>query len=110
MAELVKPWNDGGNLTVTYNGVGKGEAVFTSDAYEGIDREMVVTFKGGGYAEEKTVRQEGTRQPIGLAGGGIFRLAGGGRFGVLKEGGVVPPTPPTPVEQTISSVLQVEAE
>lgn len=93
MAELVKPWNDGGNLTVTYDGSGDGEAVFSSDAYEGIDREMAVTFKGGGIAEEQIVRQEGTRQPFGLAGGGIFRLANGGRFGVLKQGGVVPPTP-----------------
>lgn len=93
MKSVIKPWNDGGSLTVTYEGSGDGSAVFSSDPYEGIDREMVVTFKGGGYAEEKTVRQEGTRQPIGLAGGGIFRLANGGRFGVLKEGGVVPPTP-----------------
>lgn len=93
MAELVKPWNDGGNLSVTYDGSGDGSAVFSSDPYEGIDREMSVTFKGGGIEEERIVRQEGTRQPIGLAGGGIFRLANGGRFGVLKEGGVVPPTP-----------------
>lgn len=93
MRELIKPWNDGGNLTVTYDGSGDGEAVFSSDAYEGIDREMAVTFKGGGIAEERIVRQEGTRQPIRLAGGGIFRLANGGRFGVLKQGGVVPPTP-----------------
>lgn len=93
MAELVKPWNDGGNLTVTYDGSGDGEAVFSSDAYEGIDREMTVTFKGGGIAQERIVRQEGIRQPFRLAGGGIFRLANGGRFGVLKQGGVVPPTP-----------------
>lgn len=85
MRELIKPWNDGGNLTVTYDGSGDGEAVFSSDAYEGIDREMAVTFRGGGIAEEQIVRQEGTRQPFGLAGGGIFRLANGGRFGVLKE-------------------------
>lgn len=98
MKSVIKPWNDGGSLTVTYDGSGDGEAVFSSDAYEGIDREMTVTFKGGGIAEERIVRQEGTRQPFRLAGGGIFRLANGGRFGVLKEGGVVPPTPPTPVE------------
>lgn len=98
MAELVKPWNDGGSLSVAYEGDGDGSAVFSSDSYEGIDRTQIVTFKGGGLAIERTVRQEGTRQPFGLAGGGIFRLAGGGRFGVLKEGGVVPPTPPTPVE------------
>ena len=95
MAELVKPWNDGGNLSVTYDGSGDGSAVFSSDSYEGIDREQVVVFRDGGktIVIERTVRQEGIRQPIGLNGGGIFRLANGGRFGVLKEGGVVPPTP-----------------
>lgn len=100
MAELVKPWNDGGSLSVTYEGDGDGSAVFSSDSYEGIDREQSVVFRDSGksVAVERNVRQEGIRQPIGLNGGGIFRLANGGRFGVLKEGGVVPPTPPTPVE------------
>lgn len=98
MAELVKPWENGGSLTVTYNGVGDGEAVFTSDENTGIDREMEVTFKGGGMEEVRKVSQVGLRQPFGLAGGGVFRVKGGGRFGVLKEGGVVPPTPPTPTE------------
>ena len=100
MAELVKPWNDGGSLSVAYEGDGDGHAVFSSDAYEGIDRTQIVVFRDGdkSVAVERTVRQEGTRQPFRLAGGGIFRLANGGRFGVLKEGGVVPPTPPTPVE------------
>lgn len=95
MAELIKPWNDGGSLSVAYEGSGDGSAVFSSDAYEGIDRTQIVVFRDGGnsVAVERTVRQEGTRQPIGLAGGGIFRLANGSRFGVLKEGGVVPPTP-----------------
>ena len=95
MAELVKPWNDGGSLSVAYEGDGDGSAVFSSDAYEGIDREQIVVFRDGGksVAVERVVRQEGTRQPFRLAGGGIFRIAGGGRFGVLKEGGVVPPTP-----------------
>lgn len=95
MAELVKPWEDGGNLSVTYEGSGDGSAVFSSDEYEGIDRTQIVVFRDGGktVAIERIVRQEGTRQPIVLAGGGIFRLANGGRFGVLKEGGVVPPTP-----------------
>lgn len=96
MAQLVKSWNDGGSLTATYEGSGDGSAVFSSDAYEGIDREMAVTFKGGGISVERTVKQEGKRQPFGLSGGGIFRLANGGRFGVLKVG--EPIVPPTPVE------------
>lgn len=100
MKSVIKPWNDGGSLTVAYEGDGDGSAVFSSDAYEGIDRTQIVVFRDGGksVAVERVVRQEGTRQPFRLAGGGIFRIAGGGRFGVLKEGGVVPPTPPTPVE------------
>lgn len=85
MAELIKPWSNGGNLSVTYDGNGDGSAIFESDPYEGIDREMSVTFKSGDIKEERIVRQEGIRQPIGLSEGGIFRVANGGRFGVLKE-------------------------
>jgi hypothetical protein len=86
MAELRKPWNDGGSLSVTYDGSGDGSAVFSSDVYEGIDREQSVIFRDADkvIAIERVVRQEGIRQPIGLSGGGIFRLANGGRFGVLK--------------------------
>ena len=36
MAELVKPWEDGGNLSVTYEGSGDGSAVFSSDEYEAL--------------------------------------------------------------------------
>lgn len=84
MYELVKQWNDGGSLSVTYDGDGDGSAIFESTPHEGIDREMSVTFKSGDIKEERIVRQEGIRQPIRLSGGGIFRLANGGRFGVLK--------------------------
>lgn len=86
MAKLVKPWNDGGSLSVSYDGDRDGSAVFSSDSYEGIDREQIVIFRDGGktLAVERAVRQEGIRQPIGLASGGVFRLADGGRFGVLK--------------------------
>lgn len=86
MAELKKPWNDGGSLSVTYDGDGDGSAIFSSDSYEGIDREQTVAFKDKdkSIVIERTVRQEGIRQPIGLTGGGIFRVANGGRFGVLR--------------------------
>lgn len=84
MATLIKPWNDGGNLSVTYEGSGDGEAVFTSDTNEGIDREMTVAFEGGDISVERVVKQDGLRQPIALRGGGVFRVANGGRFGVLK--------------------------
>ena len=85
MAELVKPWLTGtGNLSVTYNGDGDGTAVFTSDENSGIDRVMDVAFKAVDVVVERVVTQEGLRQPFGLSGGGVFRLANGGRFGVLK--------------------------
>lgn len=80
MAELVKPWNDGGNLTVTYDGSGDGEAVFTSDVNEGIDREMMVIFKGGGMEEVRKVAQVGLREIFEEG----FILADGGTFNVLK--------------------------
>ena len=85
MATLVKQWPTGtGNLSVTYEGSGDGTAVFASDTNEGIDRVMDVAFKAGDVVEQRIVRQEGLRQPIGLYGGGVFRLANDGRFGVLK--------------------------
>ena len=84
MAELVKQWDNGGSLSVTYDGSGDGSAIFSSDTNEGIDRELSVSFKGGGLSVERKVTQEGLRQPIGLANGGVFRVADGGRFGVLK--------------------------
>ena len=80
MAELVKPWDDGGSLTVTYTGDGDGSAVFTSDANEGIDREMIVTFKGAGQEIERVVKQEGFREIFNED----FILADGGTFNVLK--------------------------
>ena len=86
MATLTKPWNDGGSLSVSYDGSGDGSAVFSSDAYDGIDRAMSVQFKGGGVTEERTVRQEGIRQQFVTADGKVFCVSGGGRFGVLKEG------------------------
>lgn len=95
MATLVKPWEDGGSLSASYEGSGDGSAVFSSDANEGIDREMTVTFKdtGNSISVERTVRQEGIRQRFITADGKVFCVLDGGRFGVLKEGGVEPPTP-----------------
>lgn len=94
MATLVKQWSTGtGNLSVTFEGSGDGEAIFASDPNEGIDREMSVRFVGGGISEERVVTQEGLRQPFALSGGGVFRVANGGRFGVLKVGGVEPDEP-----------------
>ena len=80
MAELIKPWEDGGNLSVTYEGSGAGNAIFSSDVNEGLDREMSVTFNGAGQSIERTVWQEGLREIFEEG----FTLADGGTFNVLK--------------------------
>lgn len=63
---------------------------------EGIDKEILIDGVCGDKAATLVVRHEGLRQPFGLAGGGVFRVKGGGRLGVLKVGN--PIEPPTPVE------------
>lgn len=83
MAELVKQWNDGGSLSVTYDGSGDGSAVFSSDKNEGIDREMSVFFNGGGLSIERLVKQDGLREEIITADGSTFKSSDG-YFGVLK--------------------------
>lgn len=106
--ELKKTWNDGGSLSVTYEGSGDGSAVFSSDQYEGIDREMSVTFKDASesIAVERTVKQEGIRQQFVTADGKVFCVASGGRFGVLKEGGV---TPEPPAMETYTRLTYIES-
>ena len=86
MAELIKPWNDGGSLSATYEGSGDGSAIFSSDVAEGLDREMIVVFRDGGktVAVERKVLQVGMRE--------IFRgydedfiSADGGTFNSIKD-------------------------
>jgi hypothetical protein len=86
MAELVKPWNDGGSLSVAYEGSGDGSAVFSSDVNEGIDREMIVVFRDGGrtVAVERKVLQVGMREMF-VPSDGDFILADGGTYNVLKN-------------------------
>ena len=106
MAELVKQWNDGGSLTATYEGSGDGSAILSSDSYEGIDREMSVVFRDAGktVAHERTVRQEGMRQRFITADGKVFCVLDGGRFGVLKNGGIEPP-----VMETYTRLTYIES-
>lgn len=85
MAQFVKAWENGGNLTATYEGSGDGSAIFTSDTNEGIDREMTVTFEGGGISVERVVKQEGKRLRF-RCKDGLFLLKNGGTFNVLKDG------------------------
>ena len=84
MAELIKPWNDGGSLSATYNGSGDGEAIFTYDVNEGIDREMLVIFADTerSMMTERKVMQIGRREIF----NDDFILSDGGTFNVLKDG------------------------
>ena len=75
MAELKKPWSDGGTA---YEG-GDGSAVFTSDANESLDREMEVSFVDGGrqIIVTRKVTQVGLREVFNCSDG-LFRLSNGG--------------------------------
>ena len=86
MAELNKQWNDGGSLSVTYDGDRDGSAVFSSETNEGIDREMSVAFVDASRQVNvaRTVKQIGMREPF-VASDGDFILADGGTFNVLKD-------------------------
>lgn len=86
MAEFVKQWNDGGSLSVSYEGDRDGSAVFSSTTQEGIDREMTVSFadKSRTVIVERTVKQVGMREMF-VADDGDFILADGGTFNVLKD-------------------------
>lgn len=87
MAELVKPWNDGGSLSVAYEGDGDGSAVFSSDVAEGLDREMIVVFRDGGrtVAVERMVKQVGMREVF-TGYDERFITADGGTFNSIKDG------------------------
>ena len=87
MAELVKPWNDGGSLSVAYEGDGDGSAIFSSDVAEGLDREMIVVFRDGGrtVAVERTVKQVGMREVF-TGYDERFITADGGTFNSIKDG------------------------
>jgi hypothetical protein len=86
MAELIKPWNDGGSLSVAYEGDGDGSAVFSSDVAEGLDREMTVVFRDRdkNVAIERNVLQVGMREMF-VPSDGEFILADSGTYNVLKQ-------------------------
>lgn len=84
MAKIIKKWEDGGNLTITYDGDGNGSAIIQSDLNEGIDREMLITFKSRKHSVERKVFQEGLREKF-ESDDGEFILADGGTFNVLKH-------------------------
>lgn len=87
MAELVKPWNDGGSLSVSYDGDREGSAIFSSDLAEGLDREMQVSFvdNSRSVVVARNVKQEGMR--IVFSGSDMrFITADGGTFNAIKDG------------------------
>lgn len=94
MADFVKSWDNGGNLSATYNGSGDGEAIFTSDINEGIDRTMGVSFVDANRSVivKREVEQIGLRQQFVTSDSLVFKVSEG-RFGVLKVGGVEPDEP-----------------
>lgn len=87
MAELVRPWNDAGSLSVAYEGDRDGSAVFASDLAEGLDREMSVSFvdKSRSVVVERTVKQEGMREVF-TGYDERFITADGGTFNSIKDG------------------------
>lgn len=87
MASRSKAWGDGSgqSLSAVYGGSGNGTATFSSDANEGVDRSLGVSFKdaSGAVTVSRTVRQYGRREPF-TAADGNFVVADGGSFNVLK--------------------------
>lgn len=89
MAELIKQWNDGENLTVTYTGSGNGQAVFTSEINESLDKEIGVIIKTtqGNNIDEKNVlvKQVGLREEYITTDDEIYETADGEIYGCLKQ-------------------------
>ena len=89
MAEFVKQWNDGDNLTVTYTGSGNGQAVFTSEINESLDKEIVVIVKTtqGNNIDEKNVlvKQVGLREEYITTDDEVYETADGEIYGILKQ-------------------------
>ena len=97
MKETKIKWNEGeGYITATYDGSGSGSASISSDVNEGIDREQSIKVETTDKSVSATlvVSQEGLREVF-EPSDGLFVLADGGTFNVLKVGG---DTPGVPVE------------
>lgn len=78
----LEPWDNGDNLSVSYEGDGNGTALFDSDTNEGIDRETLALFvdESRNIIIERAIKQVGLREAF--VG---FSLADGGTFNVLKN-------------------------
>ena len=80
-------WNEGeGYITATYKGSGSGSASISSDVNKGIDREQSIKVETTDKSVSAilVVSQEGLREvfePL----DGLFVLADGGTFNILKD-------------------------
>lgn len=74
MYQFRKEWEDGGSLTVTYEGRSDGDATFTSDVNEGLDRETSVAFVDFDKSVriECKVTQEGKREILYATDGALY--------------------------------------
>ena len=86
MAQKIKPWPTGGNVTLTYSGQGDGPIVVESDDNPTADaRSMVVTIEttAGSPQQSRTVTINQAAGPnFRLYGGDILRLADGNYLSV----------------------------
>lgn len=87
MAELVRPWNDGGNLSATYNGSGDGKAIFSSDVNEGLDRTVSIWFctEDESIIIPRRVVQLGEREEFITRDSLTFNTKNEEKFGVIKN-------------------------
>ena len=100
-------WNEGdGYITATYEGSGSGSASISSDVNEGIDREQSIKVETTDKSVSATlvVSQEGLREVF-EPSDGLFVLADGGTFNVLKVGGDIPDAP----VETYTRLTYIEA-
>lgn len=110
MATSTIKWNEGdGNIVATYEGSGDGPISLTTDIpNEGIDREQEITIQT--TDKNKTVnvlvKQEGLREVF-EPNDGLFVLADGGTYNVLKVGSEQPEEPDTSID--VKNYLTIEA-
>lgn len=100
-------WNEGdGYITATYEGSGNDSASISSDVNEGIDREQSIKVETTDKSVSATlvVSQEGLREVF-EPSDGLFVLADGGTYNVLKIGGEQPDTP----VETYTRLTYIEA-
>lgn len=88
MKSVIKPWNDGGSLSVSYDGSGNGSAAISSDVNEGIDREQSITvstaYGDNPKSVDVNVKQYGLREVF-TGYDEIFITADGGTFNSIKD-------------------------